>query len=71
MQLAQLIFKNVKPTNLISAGHLSENGVDEAASAILTYPGRKTAVLSWEGCGNLENVAVVVGTKGTIKVIDN
>lgn len=69
LQFQQHIFGGEEPINFIAAGHLNEHGTDENANMVLTYSKGRTAVLSTHSCVELPNTAIIVGTKGTIKVI--
>ena len=42
----QMVFKGQRPTSVKASGHLNKHEVDESVSAILTYPGGKTATFS-------------------------
>lgn len=68
LQFQQFVFKGLKPEKVVSAGHLNEDGVDLAASAIFTYPDKKVAVVSCNALVKLPNEGTIVGTKGTIKI---
>ncbi|CAG0900610.1 unnamed protein product [Cyprideis torosa] len=61
----------VPPTQVLSTGCLTsedENGVDMATSTILTFPGNKYASLTTDLRARLSNEAVIVGTKGCIRL---
>lgn len=68
LQFQQFFFRGLKPQKIVVAGHTNENGVDDAASVIFTYPGGKTAVVSCNATVELPNEGIIVGTKGTIKI---
>jgi len=51
-----------------AAGHLGVEGCDESASISLTYTGGRTATLVTHSRVNLPNEAVIIGTKGTLKL---
>ena len=55
---------------MTSAGHLVGEGCDrdESASISLTYTGGRTATLVTHSRVNLPNEAVIIGTKGTLKL---
>lgn len=67
LQIATLIFGGL-PSNVVAAGHLNKEGVDEAMSCVLTYSSGATAVLSTHSKVLLPNTAVIVGTNGSIQV---
>ncbi|KAJ8971448.1 hypothetical protein NQ314_000705 [Rhamnusium bicolor] len=46
LQFQQYIFRGLKPLKVIASGHLNAEGVDSSISAIITYPGSKTAFFS-------------------------
>ncbi|KAF5276662.1 hypothetical protein FQA39_LY06466 [Lamprigera yunnana] len=68
LQFSQFVFRGLKPTNIVSAGHLNQHGVDQSASAILSYPNGGTSVLTINTHVQLSNTASVYGTKGKITV---
>lgn len=67
IQFAQLVYKE-KPTKVICAGHLGVGDVDESVSCILTYGNGRIANLTIHSKVLLPNEAVIVGTKGSVKV---
>ncbi|KAH0999655.1 hypothetical protein HUJ04_006041 [Dendroctonus ponderosae] len=68
LQFQQFVFQGLQPEKIAVAGHLDEHGVDDAVSAIFVYPDNKTAVVSCNTTVELPNKAVIVGSKGTIKL---
>ncbi|XP_066245018.1 trans-1,2-dihydrobenzene-1,2-diol dehydrogenase-like [Euwallacea similis] len=68
LQFQQFVFRGLKPEKIVTAGHLNEQEVDNAFSVIFTYPGHKTAVLSCDVTVDFPNEAIIVGTKGTVKI---
>lgn len=68
LQFQQFIYRGLKPTKFICAGHLNEYDTDESFSAIFTYSEGRTAVVSASTRLPMPNEAVIVGTKGIIKV---
>lgn len=46
LQFQQYVFRGLIPSKVVANGHLNEEGVDSSVSAIITYPGSKTAVVS-------------------------
>ncbi|XP_026272057.1 trans-1,2-dihydrobenzene-1,2-diol dehydrogenase [Frankliniella occidentalis] len=68
LQLAVMIFGPKMPLSVKAVGHLNSDGVDDNAAIVLTYPGSKTACLSTSSLTNMENNAVIYGTKGSIKI---
>ncbi|XP_071455011.1 trans-1,2-dihydrobenzene-1,2-diol dehydrogenase-like [Hetaerina americana] len=68
LQLAMLVFGSKTPCNIKADGHLNANGVDESTSVVITYPRGQTATLVTHARVELPNEALVVGTKGTMKL---
>lgn len=68
LQFSQFVYKGLKPEKVIASGHLNSHGTDSAASAILTYSGGITT-FSTSAVVDLPNEAIVVGTKGILKVL--
>jgi len=68
VQLASLVFGGARPEKIVAGGHLGAGGVDESTSATLLYKDGKTATLLTHSRVALPCEAVIVGTKGTIKL---
>lgn len=68
LQLQQWAFKGLKPTKILAGGHLNEYGTDDSSSGILIYPDGKTAIVATSTVIKLTNEAVIIGTKGEIRV---
>ncbi|XP_018320315.1 trans-1,2-dihydrobenzene-1,2-diol dehydrogenase [Agrilus planipennis] len=68
LQFIQYVFRGLKPIEVAITGHLNKQNVDETAVAVLKYPGGRTGVATCSSRLQLDNVAVVIGTKGTIRV---
>lgn len=68
LQFAQFVYKGLKPTDVTVAGHLNQNEVDDSVTAVLKYPNGKIAVCSLSCRAQFPNEAIIVGTKGTIRV---
>ncbi|CAH0559679.1 unnamed protein product [Brassicogethes aeneus] len=62
------IFRNHVSTKVLTAGHLNNQDVDESASCIINYPEGKTCVIAIHTCVDLPNEAIIIGTKGTIRI---
>lgn len=60
----------VEPISVAGAAHLGETGVDEWASALLTFPKGILAEISCSVSLNQDNVLRVYGSKGRIEVPD-
>ncbi|CAG4933725.1 unnamed protein product [Colias eurytheme] len=69
LQFAQYIFKE-EPIHIHALGELNAHGTDAACTAVLQYPGGKSAVLNITSKLRLWNKATVYGTKGRITVQD-
>lgn len=68
LQFSQFVFNGLKPVKVVASGHLNDHGTDASASAILKYPEGKTTVFTTSAIIELPNEAIVVGTKGILKV---
>lgn len=68
LQFQQYVFRGLEPTKVLASGHLNQYGTDVAVSAILTYPEGKTATVTANAGVEMPCEAVVVGTKGTVKI---
>lgn len=68
LQFQQFVFRGLKPIRVLATGFLNKGGTDESASAIISYPGGKTALVSTSSRLQCPNEAVIVGTKGIIRV---
>ncbi|MCP4177506.1 MAG: Gfo/Idh/MocA family oxidoreductase [bacterium] len=56
------------PVEIQSTASITESGVDEQSSIILKYPGNKIAVLFQSLSSFCSNEALIMGTKGNIKI---
>lgn len=68
LQFQQFIYRGQKPFKIIASGHLNKYETDESTSAVLFYPGGKTAVLTTSAVAQHPNEGYVVGTKGILRV---
>jgi predicted dehydrogenase/aryl-alcohol dehydrogenase-like predicted oxidoreductase len=59
-----------EPAKLVGAGHIGTTGVDESASAILTFANGILAEISCSIMSNLDNVLRVIGSQGRMEVTD-
>lgn len=66
VSLASMIFG--PPKQITSQAHLGETGVDEEAAVILGYPGGQLAQVSSAIRANTPQEALLVGTKGSIRI---
>ncbi|WP_027169642.1 aldo/keto reductase [Mesorhizobium sp. WSM3224] len=60
----------LEPDKVVGAAHLGQSGVDEWASALLTFANGIVAEISCSISLNQDNVLRIVGTKGQIEVPD-
>lgn len=68
LQFSQFVCKGLKPEKVVASGHLNDYGTDASASAVLKYPEGKTMVFTTSAVVELPNEALVVGTKGILRV---
>ena len=68
LQLFTMVFGNVEPTDIRAVGALNEDGIDEYASVILKFGEKGIANLFYSISNTFENIALIYGTRGTIKV---
>ncbi|KAK4884182.1 hypothetical protein RN001_000453 [Aquatica leii] len=68
LQFAQFVYKGLEPIAVVAQGKLNENGVDESASAIISYDNGKVALVSSHSRIELPNEGCIFGTKGMIRV---
>ncbi|KAJ8922758.1 hypothetical protein NQ315_007793 [Exocentrus adspersus] len=68
LQFQQYVFRGLSPTKIVATGHLNEQEVDNSASAIITYSGNKTALVSVSSLVKLACQGTVCGTKGMITI---
>jgi len=69
IQLAQLVFGGEMP-RVLSAGHLGPGGCDDNSSITLVYSNGRTATLVTHSRVHLPNEAFIIGTKGTLKLVN-
>lgn len=68
LQFQQFIFKSEEPLKVVSIGGLNSEKTDDYTNSIWSYSGDKVACLSTSAKTLLPNEAVIVGTKGIIRV---
>ena len=68
IQMVCLAFGHEKPNRITAVGHLNEDRVDFCMSALLTYPGNRTATMLTHSALQLSNKAYIVGSKGSITI---
>jgi len=68
IQLASLVFGGEKPEKVIAGGHLGDGGVDQSSSTTLIYKNGRTATMITHSKVVLPCEAIIVGTKGSMKL---
>jgi len=68
INLACAVFDYARPTNISAIGHLNKDGVDDHVSIILKYGTEAMAMICSSMLVNIENDALIVGTRGTIRL---
>jgi len=68
VQLASLVFGGERPGQVLASGHLNQEGTDESTSTTLVYSGGRTATLITHSRVKLPCEAIIIGTKGTMKL---
>ncbi|XP_046591488.1 trans-1,2-dihydrobenzene-1,2-diol dehydrogenase isoform X1 [Neodiprion lecontei] len=68
LQLASFVYNGEKPISIKAGGHLNEDGVDISMSATLLYKEGRTATVMTHCHVKLPNEALIIGTKGTLRV---
>ncbi|ODM95427.1 Trans-1,2-dihydrobenzene-1,2-diol dehydrogenase [Orchesella cincta] len=67
-QFTTMCFSGLKPLKIVASGHLNESGADDSSSATIIFPKGKTGTLITHSRVNLPSEALVVGTKGSMKL---
>jgi len=68
VQIAQLAMAAEKPSKIAATGHMNEEGVDLGISASMVYSEGRSATIVTSAEAKLPCDAVIVGTKGMIRV---
>ncbi|KAL1257238.1 hypothetical protein QQF64_012783 [Cirrhinus molitorella] len=68
VQFALMVFNGEKPESIQATGVCLDTGVDETMIITLKFSGQRLAVCTCTISAQLPNEALIVGTKGTIKV---
>lgn len=68
LQFQQFVFGTKKPLQVYSIGELNEQGSDLAVNAVIKYENGQFACIQTSAHVQLQNEAVIVGTKGIIRV---
>ena len=68
INIIQQAFNNEQPEKVVAVGHVNPDGVDLSVSAALAYSNGRSATLRTHSIVQLPNEAIIVGTKGYIKV---
>lgn len=64
----EFIYDGDKPSSIKADGYVNEDGVDVSMTAILKYENNRSATISSSSVAQYPNEAIVIGTKGTIKI---
>ncbi|XP_044738134.1 trans-1,2-dihydrobenzene-1,2-diol dehydrogenase-like [Chrysoperla carnea] len=68
LQFQQFIYDHKKPLEVQATGHVTDTGCDIAMNAVIKYENNQLASIQTSGLCELTNEAVIVGTKGIIRV---
>ncbi|KAK9959192.1 hypothetical protein ABG768_011267 [Culter alburnus] len=68
LQFVLMVFNGEKPECVQATGFCLDTGVDEAMIITLKFSGHRMAVCTCTIAAELPNEAIIVGTKGTIKI---
>ncbi|XP_068233956.1 trans-1,2-dihydrobenzene-1,2-diol dehydrogenase-like [Palaemon carinicauda] len=68
VQLVSFVMNGEKPITISAAGIVNQNGVDISTGATLVYSGERMATICMSATCRLPCDALIIGTKGTIKV---
>ncbi|XP_051727042.1 trans-1,2-dihydrobenzene-1,2-diol dehydrogenase-like [Ctenopharyngodon idella] len=68
LQFVLMVFNGEKPECVQATGFCLDTGVDEAMIVTLKFSGHRIAVCTCTIAAELPNEAIIVGTKGTIKI---
>ncbi|XP_064192118.1 trans-1,2-dihydrobenzene-1,2-diol dehydrogenase isoform X4 [Anguilla rostrata] len=71
VQFALMVFDGERPETIQASGFCLDSGVDEAMVVTLTFSRNRIAVCICSVAAQLPNEAVIVGTKGSIKIPAN
>jgi len=63
-----MVFGGERPQKILGGGHVNKYGVDESTSTTLVYTGARTATIITHCRVSMPNEAIIVGTKGTLKL---
>ncbi|XP_034254346.1 trans-1,2-dihydrobenzene-1,2-diol dehydrogenase-like [Thrips palmi] len=70
LQLVLMVFGPRMPLEVRAVGHVNNTGCDDATAVVLKYPGNRTAMVGTSALADMNNDAVIWGTKGFIKIVD-
>lgn len=71
LQFVFMVYNGERPQSIQATGHRIDTGVDETVILVLKFSGNRMAVCTCSISMLLTNDAVIIGTKGTIKVPDH
>lgn len=70
LQLVLMVMGPLAPEAVRAVGHVNATGCDDATAVVLKYPGGRTAMVGTSALADMNNDAVIWGTKGSIRIID-
>uniref|UniRef100_H3C7Y3 Trans-1,2-dihydrobenzene-1,2-diol dehydrogenase n=1 Tax=Tetraodon nigroviridis TaxID=99883 RepID=H3C7Y3_TETNG len=68
LQFMCMVFHGEKPESIQAMGTQYESGADKLVVVTLKFSNSRMAVLTWSSALQLRNEAIIVGTKGTIRI---
>ncbi|XP_054153385.1 trans-1,2-dihydrobenzene-1,2-diol dehydrogenase-like [Oppia nitens] len=68
INIIEMVYNGEAPEEIRAVGHLNADGVDESVVAALKYSGGRTASISTSSRVKLPCEAVIVGTKGVLRL---
>ncbi|KAM9765601.1 trans-1,2-dihydrobenzene-1,2-diol dehydrogenase-like [Menidia menidia] len=68
LQFVCMVYNGERPESIQATASCLETGVDETAAVILKFSNNRMAVFTYSSSLDLPNDAVIVGTKGTIRI---
>lgn len=67
-QFTTMCFSGLKPLKVVASGQLNKSGADDSSSATIIFPNGKTGSTITHSKVDLPSEALVVGTKGSMKL---
>uniref|UniRef100_A0A3P8SKV1 Trans-1,2-dihydrobenzene-1,2-diol dehydrogenase n=1 Tax=Amphiprion percula TaxID=161767 RepID=A0A3P8SKV1_AMPPE len=68
IQFISMVYNGEKPESIKATGVCQAEGIDETVGVVLKYSNNRLAVFTCSSVLELRNNAIIVGTKGTIRV---